>query len=60
MPKKIDEVREKRIKDSVIVDCNGEAEEWTGWYHYMYDGLSFPIIGVANIPTTANKTAKKR
>jgi Calcium binding len=60
MSKTQDEVREKRIQESVIVDCNSEAEELTGWYHYMYDGLSFPIVGVANIPTTGNKTAKKK
>ncbi len=55
-----DEDRENRIKNQVIVDCKGEAEEMTGWYYYMYDGLSFPMKGLANIPTSGNKTAQKK
>ncbi len=60
MSKIHDENRENRIKNEVIVDCKNEAEEMTGWYYYMYDGLSFPMKGLANIPTSGNKTAQKK
>jgi hypothetical protein len=55
-----DEVREKRILEEVIVDCNDEKEEMMGWYFYMYDALTFPMKGLANIPTTGGKTVQKK
>jgi hypothetical protein len=60
MSKIHDEERENRIKDQVIVDCHHESEEMTGWYYYMQDALSFPMKGLANIPTTSGKTAQKK
>ena len=32
------------IRDNVTVDCYGEYEQKTGWYHYLLDELSFPFI----------------
>jgi hypothetical protein len=55
-----DEERENRIKNEVIVDCHHESEEMTGWYYYMHDGMSFPMKGLANIPTSGGKTAQKK
>jgi calcium binding protein len=40
---KIDEVREKRIDEEIIVDCYGEAERAMGWYYYLEDHLEFPF-----------------
>jgi hypothetical protein len=52
--------REERIQNEVIVDCNNEAEEMTGWYYYMDDALSFPMKGLANVPSSGGKTAQKK
>ena len=60
MSRIIDEDREKRIKDEVIVDCHNEGEEMTGWYYYMQDAMSFPMKGLANIPSSGGKTAQKK
>ncbi len=40
---KIDEVREKRIDEEIIVDCYGEVERAMGWYYYLEDRLEFPF-----------------
>ena len=60
MPKIHDEERENRIIHEVIVDCYDDSEEQMGWFYYMYDGLTFPFNGLANIPTTSGKTVQKK
>ena len=55
-----DDKRENRIQNEVIVDCDNESAEMMGWYYYMYDGLIFPMKGLANLPTTGGKTAQKK
>jgi hypothetical protein len=41
--RKIDEAREKRIDDEIIVDCYDETERAMGWYCYLEDRLEFPF-----------------
>ncbi len=60
MSREHDEERKNRIINEVIVDCYNEGEKMTGWFYYMYDGLTFPMTGLANIPTTSGKTVQKK
>jgi hypothetical protein len=44
MPKpKIDQAREQRITNEIVVDCYNESERFAGWCCYLEDKLKFPI-----------------
>jgi hypothetical protein len=44
MPKsKIDQAREERITEEIIVDCSNESERFTGWYCHLEEKLKFPF-----------------
>jgi hypothetical protein len=44
MPKsKIDQTREERIEEEIVVDCYNESERFTGWYSYLEENLKFPF-----------------
>lgn len=38
--------REERIYDEIIVDCYGEEEVIYGWYNYLCDSLIFPFRAI--------------
>ncbi|MDY6937071.1 MAG: calcium-binding protein [Cyanobacteriota bacterium] len=39
----LDEERENRITDEIVVDCYDESEIAMGWYCYLQDRLEFPF-----------------
>ncbi len=39
----IDQEREERIDDEVVVDANGSEERVMGWYYYLDDNITFPF-----------------
>jgi hypothetical protein len=44
MPKsKIDQAREERITNEIVVDCYNESERFSGWCCYLEDKLKFPF-----------------
>ena len=44
MPKpKIDQAREERITNEIVVDCYDESERFNGWFCYLEDKLKFPF-----------------
>jgi hypothetical protein len=44
MPKsKIDQAREERITEEIIVDCYNESERFTSWYCHLEEKLKFPF-----------------
>lgn len=42
----LDEARERRITDEIIVDAYGSEEQAMGWYYYLQDQITFPFIAV--------------
>ena len=44
MPKRpVDEAREQRIQDEIVVDAYGPEEQATGWYVSLEERLQFPF-----------------
>ncbi len=41
-----DEIRERRIRDEVVVDAYDAGERALGWYYYLEDRCSFPFTAV--------------
>ena len=39
----LDEGRERRIDDEIVVDAYSEEEQALGWYYYLEDRLAFPF-----------------
>ena len=39
-----DEEREERIQMEIIVDAYGPEEQAMGWYYYLADNMSFPLL----------------
>jgi hypothetical protein len=40
----IDQTREDRINDEIIVDADDKEERAMGWYYYLDDSLNFPFL----------------
>jgi hypothetical protein len=59
MPKsKIDQAREERITNEIVVDCYNESERFSGWYCYLEDKLKFSFRArcVVTNPVLLEKT----
>jgi hypothetical protein len=58
---KIDNSREERINDEIVVDCYGEAERAMGWYYYLKDCLVFPFTAkcISSRPISPLKTGEE-
>ena len=44
MATKEDEAREERIESEIVVDAYGKDERATGWYSYLQDTLTVPLL----------------
>ena len=40
---KADSVRDRRIRDEIVVDAHDEGERAMGWFCYLQDTLAFPF-----------------
>jgi hypothetical protein len=40
---KLDEVRERRIRNDIVVDAHDPEERAIGWYCYLQDTMQFPF-----------------
>ena len=62
MPKsKIDQAREERIQNEIIVDCYNESERFGGWCCYLEEKLKFPFgaLCIATSPVSPLKRGEQ-